>query len=108
RLRRAAWEMVHQLARPLEVGGESAAAELVTRLGAKAEAARELCYRLHIVRAQEARRLKPLLTTAWCRAGRRSCGWLEFRPNLRNRHSPIPFDAAAPREADNTSAMFLQ
>lgn len=39
----------------LEAGGESSAAELAARLGAKAEAARELCYRLYnTVRAQEA------------------------------------------------------
>ncbi len=41
------WEMVHHLVRLLEANGESAAAELVSRLGAKAEAARELCYRLY-------------------------------------------------------------
>jgi len=41
------WEMVHHLVRALELGGESAAAILVGKLGAKAEAARELCYRLY-------------------------------------------------------------
>lgn len=41
------WEMVHHLIRVLEASGERAAAELVVRLGAKAEAARELCYRLY-------------------------------------------------------------
>ncbi len=41
------WEMVHHLVRVLEAGGESAAAELVVRLGSKAETARELCYRLY-------------------------------------------------------------
>ena len=41
------WEMVHHLIRALESGGESAAAELMAQLGAKAEAARELCYRLY-------------------------------------------------------------
>lgn len=45
--RLTAWEMVHQLIRVLEANGESAAAELAARLGAKAEAARELCYRLY-------------------------------------------------------------
>ena len=45
--RLTAWEMVHHLIRVLEAGGESAAAELAGRLGAKAEAARELCYRLY-------------------------------------------------------------
>ena len=45
--RLTAWEMVHHLARELEAGGESAAAELAARLGANAETARELCYRLY-------------------------------------------------------------
>ncbi len=42
-----AWEMVHHLVRGLEAGGEGAAAELVGRLGSKAEVARELAYRLY-------------------------------------------------------------
>ncbi len=41
------WEMVHHLVRALEASGENAAAELAAPLGAKAEAARELCYRLY-------------------------------------------------------------
>jgi putative DNA methylase len=42
-----AWEMVHHLIHALESGGEGAAAALVSRLGAKAEIARELAYRLY-------------------------------------------------------------
>ena len=45
--RLTAWEMVHHLIRVLEAGGEGAAAALVAKLGAKAETARELCYRLY-------------------------------------------------------------
>jgi putative DNA methylase len=45
--RLSAWESVHQLIRALESGGESAASELVAKLGSKAELARELCYRLY-------------------------------------------------------------
>ena len=45
--RLTAWEMVHHLVRVLEAAGESAAAGLAARLGAKAEVARELCYRLY-------------------------------------------------------------
>jgi putative DNA methylase len=45
--RLTAWETVHQLVRALESGGEGAAAALVSRLGIKAEAARELAYRLY-------------------------------------------------------------
>jgi putative DNA methylase len=57
--RLTAWEMVHQLIRVLEAGGEPAAAALVAQLGTKAELARELAYRLYTVcerkkRAQEA------------------------------------------------------
>ena len=48
-LRLSAWEMVHQLVRVLETGGESATAEIVARLGAQVETARELCYRLFIL-----------------------------------------------------------
>ena len=42
-----AWEIVHHLIRALATGGEDAAAELLVKLGAKAETARELCYRLY-------------------------------------------------------------
>ncbi len=57
--RLTAWEVVHHLIRVLEAGGESAAADLVRKLGAKAETARELAYRLYTLcerkkRAQEA------------------------------------------------------
>jgi putative DNA methylase len=41
------WETVHHLIRVLASGGESAAAELVAKLGAKGEVARELAYRLY-------------------------------------------------------------
>ncbi|AME28689.1 DUF1156 domain-containing protein [Burkholderia sp. PAMC 26561] len=41
------WEIVHHLIRMLEAGGERAAAAAVTKLGVKAETARELCYRLY-------------------------------------------------------------
>jgi putative DNA methylase len=41
------WEIVHQLIRALESGGEGAAAGLVAKLGSKTEPARELAYRLY-------------------------------------------------------------
>lgn len=41
------WEMVHHLIRVLESGGEAAAGELAAKLGARAEIARELAYRLY-------------------------------------------------------------
>lgn len=42
-----AWEVVHQLIRSLQTGGEKAAGRLVATLGAKAEVSRELAYRLY-------------------------------------------------------------
>jgi len=41
------WEIVHQLIRALETGGEGSAATLVAKLGSKTETARELAYRLY-------------------------------------------------------------
>jgi putative DNA methylase len=43
--RLTAWEVVHHPVRALASGGEGAAAELVAKLGSKAEIARELAYR---------------------------------------------------------------
>jgi len=45
--RLTAWEVVHHLIRTLGAGGEAAAAGLVAKLGARAETARELAYRLY-------------------------------------------------------------
>ena len=47
--RLTAWEIVHHLIRVLSSGGEGAAAALVATLGARAEIARELAYRLYTV-----------------------------------------------------------
>ncbi len=43
------WEMTHHLIRLLESEGESAAAELAASLGAQAETARDLAYRLYVI-----------------------------------------------------------
>jgi putative DNA methylase len=53
------WEAVDHLIRVLESDGEAAAAGIVTKLGPRAEVARELCYRLYTLcerkkRAKEA------------------------------------------------------
>jgi len=58
--RLTAWEMVHQLIRTLESRGEGAAAELVTKLGSKAESARELCYRLYTLCERKKRAVEAL------------------------------------------------
>ncbi len=47
--RMSAWEVVHHLIRVLGSGGELAAADLVSKLGARAETARELAYRLYTI-----------------------------------------------------------
>lgn len=49
------WDMVHQLIRVLEKDGETAAAGIVRQLGAQAETARELCYRLYTVCERKSR-----------------------------------------------------
>jgi putative DNA methylase len=54
-LRLTAWQMVHQLIRALEAGGESAAASLLAKLGSKAEIARELAYRLYTIAERKKR-----------------------------------------------------
>ncbi|OPY85235.1 MAG: hypothetical protein A4E65_00162 [Syntrophorhabdus sp. PtaU1.Bin153] len=59
RKRLTVWEAVHYLVRVLNAGGESATAQLVAKLGATADTARELCYRLYTIcerkkRSQEA------------------------------------------------------
>ncbi|HPP29284.1 MAG TPA: DUF1156 domain-containing protein, partial [Phycisphaerae bacterium] len=43
------WEMVHHLIRVMNTGGETAAAQLVAKLGGAADAARELAYRLYSI-----------------------------------------------------------
>jgi putative DNA methylase len=43
------WEVVHHLVRALEAGGEGAAATLYTRVGSRAETARDLAYRLYVL-----------------------------------------------------------
>jgi putative DNA methylase len=58
--RLTAWEMVHHLIRALEAGGEAAAADLVARLGARAEVARELAYRLYVIAERKKRAAEAL------------------------------------------------
>src|SRR5204862_6093747 len=66
--RLTAWETVHQLIRALS-GGEAAAAQLVARLGSKADLARELCYRLYALCERKKRATEALayngLVQAW-------------------------------------------
>ena len=60
------WEMTHHLIRLLESQGEPAAAELAASLGAQAETARDLAYRLYVIsdrkkRAEDARQYNGLV-----------------------------------------------
>ena len=60
------WEMTHHLIRLLESEGEPAAAELAASLGAQAETARDLAYRLYVIsdrkkRAEDARQYNGLV-----------------------------------------------
>jgi putative DNA methylase len=55
-----AWEMLHQFIRALEAGGEPAAASLVTKLGGRAEIARELAYRLYTIAERKKRAAEAL------------------------------------------------
>lgn len=41
------WQITQQLARANKIGGQQAGAQLMLQLGARADAARELCYRLY-------------------------------------------------------------
>jgi len=62
------WEALHQLIRALKQGGESASGKLLAALGGKAEAARQLAYRLYTLcerlgQAEDARAYNDLITS---------------------------------------------
>ncbi|MEW6072558.1 MAG: DUF1156 domain-containing protein [Planctomycetota bacterium] len=59
-----AWETVHHLIRVLGGAGEQAAATLVAKLGAKAETARELAYRLYTLCERKKRAAEALAYNA--------------------------------------------
>ena len=83
--RLTAWEMVHHLVRALEAGGESAAAELAAQLGAKAEAARELCYRLYALCERKKRAAEALSYNSLVQSWRERSG----RPKLNRPRSSL-------------------
>ncbi len=58
--RLTAWETVHQLIRTVESGGETAAADLVRKLGGVADTARELAYRLYVAAERRSRAAEAL------------------------------------------------
>lgn len=62
------WEALHQLIRALKQGGESTSAGILSALGGKAEAARQLAYRLYTLcerlgQAEDARVYNELITS---------------------------------------------
>jgi putative DNA methylase len=73
-LRLTAWEIVHHLIRVLASGGEEAAAALVAKLGARAELARELAYRLYTLCERKKRATEALayngLVQSWAEISR--------------------------------------
>lgn len=89
--RLTAWEGVHQLIRALESGGEGAAAELVSKLGSKAETARDLAYRLYALCERKKRAAEALsyngLVQSWPEISRLARGIEKSKP-LQDR--PLP------------------
>jgi putative DNA methylase len=85
--RLTAWEIVHQLIRALDAGGESAAADLVAKLGTKAEAARELAYRLYVIAERKKRATDALAYNGLVQS------WPEIARLAQDRPSPQPAQA---------------
>jgi putative DNA methylase len=67
-IRTPVWEAMHQLIRALKQGGESASGALLAAIGGKAEAVRQLAYRLYTLcerlgKAEDARAYNELITS---------------------------------------------
>jgi putative DNA methylase len=90
--RLSAWETVHHLVRALESGGDAAAAKLVAALGARAEVARELAYRLYQLCERRKRAAEALaynaLVLSWPEIVR-----LAADAGVKGSQSPVPADA---------------
>jgi putative DNA methylase len=78
------WEMVHHLVRVLETDGEGKAAELAAKLGAGAETARELCYRLYTICERKKRAAEALsynaLVQSWPEITRLAREGVKYEP----------------------------
>lgn len=88
------WKMVHHLIRALESGGESAAAELVAKLGGNAETARELCYRLYTICERKKRASEAISYNALVQS------WPEIVRLAREEHRPPQTDAGLFQKAE--------
>jgi putative DNA methylase len=93
--RLTAWEVVHQLIRVLEAGGEGAAAALVGKLGSKAETARELAYRLYTICERKKRAAEALSYNGLVQS------WPEITRLAREGAPVRPEQAGLFREADD-------
>ena len=94
--RLTAWEIVHHLIRVLDSGGEGAAAELVAKLGAKAEVARELAYRLYTLCERKKRAAEALAYNGLVQS------WPEITRLAREGGKPEAEQAGAVRGARNS------
>lgn len=84
------WETVHHLIRVLASGGESAASELVAKLGTKAETSRELAYRLYTLCERKKRANEALAYN----------GLVQSWPELMRLAQSVPKPAVAPAQPD--------
>ena len=73
--RRTVWETTHHLVRVHSQGGDSAAADIMANLGADAETARDLAYRLYRICDLRNRPQEALGYNAWSAAGEKSPAW---------------------------------
>lgn len=88
--RPTAWEVVHQLIRVLDETGENGAAQLVSKLGSKAEIARELAYRLYTI----------------CERKKRSAEALSYNALVQSWPEIARLALATPVTPDNQTKMF--
>lgn len=84
------WEMVHHLIRVLEADGETAAAILLAKIGARAEIARELAYRLYTI----AERKK------WAEVARSYNGLVQSWPEISRLARASAAEVAQPEQAE--------
>jgi len=88
-VRLTAWDMTHHLIRALESGGEAAAAAIASKLGSKAETARELAYRLYVVSERKKRAADALAYNGLVQS------WPEIVRLAREQASAVPVEQQA-------------
>ena len=88
--------MVHHLIRIMEQGGESAAAELVRKLGEFGEVARDLCYRLYTLCERKKQAAEALACNGLVQS------WPEIRRLARTEARPEQIEMFAGGDTDGT------